>query len=173
METTPADRLAHAFEAVESGDGDRLAELLAADNGLVHGRREANDNTLLHAAASRGHLEIVQALIDAGAAVHARSGEGWMALHTAAGSSHLDVIEVLLEGGADGAAEACGAGGTALAHALFYGHQEAAQRLAQHCLQPANLRVLAGLGRVDLMVGLLADDGSIVSEAAACGSVQR
>lgn len=167
VEVTPADRLEEAFDAAESGDGDRLAQLLAADNSLAQARRQANGGTLLQLSAARGHAAIARVLIDAGADVHARSGEGWMALHTAAGSNHVDVIDVLLDAGSDPTAEACGAGGTALVHALFYGHQEAAQRLAQHGLQPANLRVLAGLGRVDLMAGLFANGGSLAEQATA------
>ncbi len=165
VEVTPADRLEDAFEAVESGDGERLAQLLAGNGTLAQTRREAKVGTLLHMAAARGHAEIATTLIDAGADVHARAGEGWMALHTAAGMNHVGVIDALLAAGADAVAEACGAGGTALAHALFYGHQEAAQRLAQHDLQPANLRVLAGLGRVDLLPGLFAVDGTLTADA--------
>lgn len=167
VERVPADPLEDAFEAVESGDGERLAQLLARSGTLAQARRQGGGGTLLQMAAARGHAEIAAVLIKAGADVHARAGEGWMALHTAAGMNHVDVIDALLAAGADATAEACGSGGTALAHALFYGHREAAQRLAQHSLQPANLRVLAGLGRVDLLPGLFATDGTLVPDASA------
>jgi ankyrin repeat protein len=44
-----------------------------------------------------------------------------------------------------------GDGGTPLVVALFWGHREVAEVLAEHGLYPRNLRVAAGLGRVELI----------------------
>ena len=63
----------------------------------------------------------------------------------------LATLEMLLEAGASPYAEAYGDGGTPLAIALFWGHRMLAERLAQVALAPLNLRVAAGLGRLDLM----------------------
>jgi hypothetical protein len=48
--------------------------------------------------------------------------------------------------------------------ALFWGHHAVTEVLAAASLHPANLRVAAGLGRVDLIEALVAADGT-VSEA--------
>ncbi|MBT6144566.1 MAG: hypothetical protein HOH74_03990 [Gemmatimonadetes bacterium] len=125
-------------------------------------------NTLLHTAASKAEPEVVKYLIRAGAALNTRAGEGWTPLHNAAGSNRVQAIELLLDAGADAGLEACGDGGTALAHALFYGHQEAAQLLASYALLPANLRVFAGLGRLDLLPALFDQEGTL-SPAAYAG----
>ena len=58
---------------------------------------------------------------------------------------------MLLEAGASPYAEAYGDGGTPLAVALFWGHRALAERLAEPLVAPLNLRVAAGLGRLDLM----------------------
>lgn len=39
--------------------------------------------TALHKAALNGHLGVISYLVDAGAEVHARDGDGWTALHNA------------------------------------------------------------------------------------------
>src|SRR5205807_2427244 len=86
------------------------------------------------------------------------NNKGWTAAHQAAyaGPSGdptvaLDVLELLLKAGASPYAEACGDGGTPLAVALFWGHRALAERLVRPIIAPSNLRVAAGLGRLDLM----------------------
>jgi ankyrin repeat protein len=56
--------------------------------------------TPLHDAASRGHLDICMALINAGAHVDTRGGQQQTALHEAADSGHADVCRLLIERGA-------------------------------------------------------------------------
>jgi ankyrin repeat protein len=50
-----------------------------------------------------------------------------------------------------------GAGGTPLAVTLFWGHRETADVLAGAAVVPRNLRVAAGLGRLDLVRACFAD----------------
>lgn len=165
VDTPPAESLAAAFEAVAANDPEALRRLLEVEPDLVQRRQSDGGNTLLHTASSLEAPDVVGRLIDAGASVNARAGEGWTPLHNAAASNRLQTLVVLLEAGADIEMEACGAGGTALVHALFYGHRESAQLLAQHSLQPLNLRVAAGLGRVDLLEELFAEDGALHLDA--------
>lgn len=56
--------------------------------------------TALMLAASQGHTELVQVLIDAGADVNARDFTGWTALHGAAYKGSSKVVLLLLEHGA-------------------------------------------------------------------------
>ena len=58
---------------------------------------------------------------------------------------------MLLDAGAPVDVSARGDGGTPLVVALFWGHREIAERLAERSLAPGNLRVAAGLGRVELI----------------------
>ena len=52
-----------------------------------------------------------------------------------------------------------GDGGTPLVVALFWGHREAAALLASRGVVPANLRVAAGLGELDLIESLVDEHG--------------
>ena len=145
--------LAAASDTVTASDADALDRLLSSDPDLIHRRQSEEGNTLLHTAASHASVEILRRLIDAGADLNAHAGEGWTPLHNAAGVNRVEIVAVLLAAGADAELEACGSGGTPLVHALFHGHRDAAQALARHSLTPLNLRVAAGLGRMDLLSG--------------------
>jgi ankyrin repeat protein len=75
---------------------------------------------------------------------------GWTALHQAAYSGLPALVEQLLAAGGRPDVSARGDGGTPLVVALFWGHRAAAERLARERVTPANLRVAAGLGRLEL-----------------------
>jgi ankyrin repeat protein len=62
---------------------------------------------------------------------------------------------MLLDAGARVDVPARGDGGTPLVVALFWGNQETAELLAEHGVHPRNLRVAAGLGRLDLLDELI------------------
>src|SRR6185295_7855945 len=61
------------------------------------------------------------------------------------------LARMLLDAGAPVEASARGDGGTPLVVALFWGNTATAELLAELSLAPRNLRVAAGLGRVELI----------------------
>jgi ankyrin repeat protein len=88
-------------------------------------------------------------------------------LHHAAWGNGLELSELLLASGADPNAKDAG-GATPLAVALEfgYGREPLAERLASFGPEPDNLRVAAGLGRLERARALLADAGEPDSPAA-------
>lgn len=62
---------------------------------------ESDGSVLLHLACSRGSLDIVKALVLAGALVDAQSDSGFTPLHRAAMEGHASICEFLLEAGAN------------------------------------------------------------------------
>ena len=59
-----------------------------------------NRKTALHLAASAGHLDVVKALIDAGANVNAQDSDGFTAAKRARENGHDDVVKLLTAAGA-------------------------------------------------------------------------
>ncbi|KAL5457474.1 hypothetical protein EMCRGX_G034740 [Ephydatia muelleri] len=55
----------------------------------------------LHIASGNGHLDIVNALIEAGANVNLADKDGMSPLHLASNEGHLDTVKVLIEAGAN------------------------------------------------------------------------
>ncbi|MEM6794436.1 MAG: ankyrin repeat domain-containing protein [Acidobacteriota bacterium] len=151
-----------ARDLIESGDAEALGELLGELPMLTLMIEDGGENTLLHRAAAAGCEESVRILLEAGAVVDQQGKEGGTALHWAASLGATDVCRRLLEGGASPHLEdGHGEGGTPLVLALFYGHAATASFLAQAARVPSNLRVAAGLGRLDLIDRLLAADGAL------------
>jgi ankyrin repeat protein len=124
-----------------------------------------NGNRLLHFAVNHDNPKLVSVLLAAGADPDAANDKGSTALTQAAYRGKADMIERLLEEGASVDAEAYGDGGTPLAFALFWGHREAAERLAEVAVVPRNLRVAAGLGRLDILAELFDASGKLKPEA--------
>lgn len=133
-----------AYRAVEDGDRDRLSRLLDEHPELVR-TRGTNGNDLLGMA---GDLESVRLLLERGAEVNRGNDHGWTKLHQAGYSNDRPLAELVLAAGARTDLSARGDGGTPLVAALFWGHREVVDLLG---LEPRNLRVAAGLGRVDLI----------------------
>jgi ankyrin repeat protein len=124
----------------------------------------------MHLALSFGRTDMVDDLLAAGADPDLPNNKGWTALHAAAYSepegdaASIAMLERLIKAGASPYAEAYGDGGTPLAVALFWGHRALAERLAKPVIAPRNLRVAAGLGRLDVMKAMF-EDGTLRPEA--------
>jgi ankyrin repeat protein len=107
--------------------------------------RGTNGNDLLGMA---GQLEAVRFLLERGADPNRGNDYGWTKLHQAGYGNDRALAEVMLAAGGRTDLSARGDGGTPLVCALFWGHREVVDLLG---LEPRNLRVAAGLGRVDLI----------------------
>lgn len=117
------DDVEQLIERVKAGDLRSVRTLLAA-NFLLASQRLPSGESPLMAALYRGHHDVVEALIDAGAEidifaaaatgrmadlrreageenVNAYAYDGWTPLHLAAFFGHLDAARLLVEAGAD------------------------------------------------------------------------
>jgi ankyrin repeat protein len=160
-----------AFEAIRSDDRAALAAVLAAHPGLVNARG-TNGNRLLMLAISMNRLVLAGDLLDAGADPNLANDKGWGPLHDIAygggrgdREARLALLDRLIAAGGPVEAEAYGDGGTPLAVALFWGHGTAAERLAAEVVAPLNLRIAAGLGRMDLIALFFDAGGRLRPEA--------
>jgi ankyrin repeat protein len=166
-----------AFQALERQDWEPFLALLRAHPDLARSRG-TNGNTLLNlgcallcrapakaAAASGDAHRVLAALLGAGARVNEANDRGWTPLHQAGYTNQPEIAELLLDAGASTDAEAHGEGGTPLAVALFWGNREAAESLAARRITPDNLRVVAGLGLVDLINRMFDRAGNLTREA--------
>jgi ankyrin repeat protein len=133
-----------AYQAAEANDRRRLIELLDQFPDLVV-QRGTNGNDLLGMA---GDLAIVSLLLQRGADPNRGNDYGWTKLHQAGYSNDRDLATLMLGAGARTDLFARGAGGTPLIAALFWGHRGVVKLLGR---EPANLRVAAGLGDLQLI----------------------
>ena len=133
-----------AYRALESGERERMVELLDAHPELVE-LRGTNGNDLFGMA---NDIEITKLLLERGAEVNRGNDYGWTKLHQAGYGNDRALARLLLDAGARTDLYARGDGGTPLIAALFWGHREVAELLG---LEPGNLRVAAGLGKVDMI----------------------
>jgi hypothetical protein len=148
------DPFAAAYRAVEAHDLDGLRALLDAEPELVRARG-TNGNDLLGMAGATGDERLSALLLERGAEVANANAHGWTALHQAAYSNQPQLARMLLDAGAPVDVSARGDGGTPLVVALFWGNTATAELLAEQSLAPGNLRVAAGLGRVELIDALV------------------
>ena len=102
----------------------------------------------------------VRELLARGADPNGANDRGWTALHQAGYANDGALARLLLEAGARTDLSAHGEGGTPLAAALFWGHREAGDLLAERGVAPLNLRIAAGLGRLELIRGFVARTGA-------------
>ena len=97
------------FDAARRGDRARVAQLL--DAGVDVNAKARYDATALMFASDRGHMDVVQLLVERGADVNvADTFYKFTALGMALGSGHRDVAKYLLRRGATGAAMALNTG---------------------------------------------------------------
>jgi ankyrin repeat protein len=94
-------------------------------------------------------LEITRFLLERGADVNRGNDYGWTKLHQAGYGNDVELARFLIDNGARTDLFARGDGGTPLIVALFWGYRDGVTELLG--LEPRNLRVAAGLGRVDLI----------------------
>lgn len=183
-----SDPFMEALELGKAGHWQQVAELLRKHPDLVRARG-TNGNTLLNLASSltcagsgRGRigsgsnpyrLDPVRFLLAAGADPNQPNDRGWTPVHQSAYSNDCDQLTLLLKSGGDVRREAHGDGGTALAVSLFWGYQESADLLAEVAVVPANLRIAAGLGRVDLAKRCFTASGTLTREAMASRGFYR
>ena len=89
--------------AAENGDCSLVLGMLRA--GADPGRADAKGRTPLQMAAIEGHLDVVVALVAAGADVDADDGDSWTALHNAimggASSATMGIVRALVNAGAN------------------------------------------------------------------------
>ncbi|XP_063795336.1 CARD- and ANK-domain containing inflammasome adapter protein-like [Pseudophryne corroboree] len=98
---TPKQRVpgsVEVFDAVAKGDLSLLESLLkGSDVNAVNSSGE----TLLHVAASNGHVPVIEYLLAKGAKVDAKDRKQETALHRAAENGHTEAVRVLLRAGAN------------------------------------------------------------------------
>jgi ankyrin repeat protein len=121
------------FHEVESGDIEAVRVRLEKDPGLIRSR-DKDGYTMLHRAAQRGHLQLVELLIAKGVPVDERShdGKNVTPLLLAASENQIDTVTLLLEKGADIDARGKGEsyeGWNALAFAAWNNHKEMVELL--------------------------------------------
>ena len=134
-----------AYRAIEANDRERLVELLRQLFPDLAVQRGTNGNDLLGMA---GDLAIVSLLLERGADPNRGNDYGWTKLHQAGYGNDCELARLMLDAGARTDLFARGDGGTALVQALFWGHREVAELLGR---EPANLRVAAGVGDLELI----------------------
>jgi ankyrin repeat protein len=90
------------FDAAKSGNVDSLIAAFGRDPARLHARDRPYEWTLLHHAAFKGHLPVVNLLLDRGFDVNAKEqGDHTTALNWAAAAGHVEVVRRLLEAGVD------------------------------------------------------------------------
>jgi len=134
------------ISAIESGDVDRLRALVLADARLATSRSSTSHPTLLQclvldARDIPNQIEMARILIDAGADINGP-------LYACASCNNVTVAALLLDCGA--AIDGSGSW-SPLEEALYWNSQGVIDLLVQRGASIHNLRIAAGLGRVDVM----------------------
>jgi len=90
------------FAAARDGTAEKLRALLDAHPDTVNAREKPYGWTLLHAAAEKGRVAVVDLLLARGLDVNSREkGDNTYAMHWAAAAGHLDVVRRLADAGGD------------------------------------------------------------------------
>lgn len=160
------DPFALAVARIEARDPEGLSEQLESSPGVVDAVG-TNGNDLVNLAAATCDERLVKLLLEHGAEPARGNVHGWTPLHQAAYAGLPVLAGMLLEASAPVDVSARGDGGTPLVVGLFWGNRSAAELLAGHGIPPGNLRVAAGLGRLDLVEKLAPAAGAISPAAGA------
>lgn len=159
------DRKFHpAIAAIKSGDIDKLKSLISQDPSLATARSSTSHPTLLQclvmdAVDLPNKVDLVQVLIDAGAEINGP-------LCAAASIGNVEAAEALL----DACALVNGTSGwSPLEEALYWGNDRMVELLLERGASVHNLRIAAGLGRLDRIEGFFNGDGSLKPEAGKIG----
>lgn len=153
-----------ALELIESNDLDGLEKHVQSFPELVCIVEDGA--TLLNHAAAANSIDCVELLLENGAPADGPFLCKSTPLHWAASLDLKEICGKLIEAGASlSANDEGGKGGTPLVQALFYGHSETADFLAECEITPKNLRVTAGLGRIDLMEKFFYFNGKLKKQA--------
>jgi ankyrin repeat protein len=155
------DRKFHpAIAAIKSGDLEELKSLVSQDPSLATSRSSRSHPTLLQclvldAVDLPNKIELLMVLIDAGAEINGP-------LSAAASIGNVEAAASLLDAGAlvDGTG-----GWSPLEEALYWGNDSVVDLLLERGASVHNLRIAAGLGRLDLVKGFFNSDGSLKTEA--------
>ena len=149
-----------AKAAIEAGELDKLKALVAQDPSLATSRSSTGHPTLLQCLVLQGNdlpnnVAMATVLVDSGAELNEPL--------VAAGSGDNPAVgELLLDRGAaiDGTS-----GWSPLEEALYWNSQSMIALLVRRGAKVQNLRIAAGLGRVDLIEKAFNPDGSLKPEA--------
>jgi hypothetical protein len=91
------------IKIAKAGQAARVKELLATDKSLINAR-DKDGSTPLHCAVWKGHEQMVEALLEAGADVNAHNENdhwGTTPLHAAAHANQAAIAQLLIAHGAD------------------------------------------------------------------------
>src|SRR5262249_25920577 len=128
----------------------------------------ANGRTPLMAAANRGDVDVMRALVDAKAAINTRDGAGETALILAAADGNPQAVRFLLDRGAD-ARVRTKRNETALGNAGTAGNEETVRLLIEHGAE-VNVRNIRGYSPLMLAAGSDAIPAGVVKQLLANGA---
>ena len=149
-----------AMAAISDGDVEKFKALIAEDPSLATLRSLKSHPTLLQCLVLDGkdkphHVELVQALIDAGAELNEP-------LVAAASINNRPAAELLLDHGA--AIDGVGSW-TPIEEALYWNSRDVLALVLERGAKVQNLRTAAGLGRTDLIESYFNVDNTLKPEA--------
>jgi predicted Ser/Thr protein kinase len=131
---------------------------VAGESAATAASPERQATPALIIAAARGDLQITTSLLDRGADVNARDGQGWTALLGAVDRGDQTIVEMLLDRGADVNAQD-DQGWTALSGAADRGHHEIARLLLE---RGADVNAARESGVTSLMIAASRGDHELV-----------
>jgi ankyrin repeat protein len=149
-----------AIAAIQSGNLETFKALITQDPTLATARSSCSHTTLLNCVALDGkdkpnNVEMARVLIEAGAELDE-------AFVGCASMNNRALAEVLLDSGA--AIDGTG-GWLPIEEALYWNSRDVLELLLERGAAVQNLRIAAGLGRLDLIEGYFNDDGSLKPDA--------